>query len=184
MKILPADAVSVLARADLVYGPAQVQEAIVRMADRIKPVLADSDPVLLCMMTGGFIFCAELVAQLGFPLEIDYLHITRYRGNTEGGQLAWLRTPSASLLRRTVLLVDDILDEGHTLVAARGFCLEAGAERVLTAVLVEKRHERRVPGLAADFTGLEVEDRYVFGHGMDYKNYWRNLPGIYAVAGS
>ena len=184
MKIFPDEAASVLAGADLLHSPEQITAAVDRMAAEIGPHLAHADPVLLCMMTGAFMFCGELAARLKFPLEVDYLHLTRYRGNTEGGQLAWVRTPAASLVGRTVLLVDDIFDEGHTLIAARQFCMEAGAQRVLSAVLVEKVHNRRVPGAHADFIGLQVDDRYVFGHGMDYKNYWRNLPGIYAVGGS
>lgn len=184
MKISPSEASRVLAEADLLHSPEAINDAIERMAGEMHARLVDQDPILLCMMTGGMAFCAELAAQLKFPLEIDYLHLTRYRGQTAGGQLAWLRTPSASLQERCVVLVDDILDEGHTLVAARQFCQESGANVVLSAVLVEKLHDRRVPGLTADFVGLPVVDRYVFGHGMDYKNYWRNLPGIYAVAGS
>ncbi|MGA9341867.1 MAG: phosphoribosyltransferase family protein, partial [Rhodanobacteraceae bacterium] len=115
------------------------------------------------------------------PLEFDYAHATRYRGATEGGQLDWIRRPQLPLDAREVLLVDDILDEGHTLKAIRDDCLDRGARRVLIAVLCDKRHDRRVPGLVADFIGVEVPDRYVFGYGMDYHEQGRNLPAIYAL---
>jgi hypoxanthine phosphoribosyltransferase len=83
-----------------------------------------------------------------------------------------------------VLLLDDILDEGITLDAIAGYCRQQGATRILMAVLVDKRHDRKVsPGFRADFTGMETEDRFLFGFGLDYKGYWRNAPGIYAVKG-
>jgi len=117
------------------------------------------------------------------PLEIDYIHATRYRGATSGRDLHWMKYPSADLSERTVLVIDDILDEGLTLQAIVKYCQEAGANEVLTAVLVEKQLDSR-PGLQqADFTGLIVPNRYVFGYGMDYQGQLRYVPGIYAVHG-
>ena len=108
----------------------------------------------------------------------------RYRQETTGGILEWKLQPESDMKDRTVLIVDDILDEGTTLCAIADYCLAHGAREVLTAVLVDKIHERKArPGLKADFTGLYVEDRFLFGYGMDYKGYWRNAPGIYAVKG-
>ena len=89
--------------------------------------------------------------------------------------------PHVEMRDRIVLLVDDILDEGYTLQAIRKYCIEQGARRVLIAVLCEKKHGRVVPGLVADFVGLEVPDRYVFGYGMDYHELGRNLPAIHAL---
>ena len=85
------------------------------------------------------------------------------------------------LAGRTVLLVDDILDEGHTLKAVREDCLRRGAKRVLIASLCSKKHGRLVEGIASDFNGVELPDRYVFGYGMDYHEQGRNLPAIYAL---
>ena len=81
----------------------------------------------------------------------------------------------------SVLIVDDILDEGLTLDAIVGYCRQQGAKEVHSAVLVEKNHARRANHISATFTGLQVDDRYVFGCGMDYKGYMRNLPEIYAI---
>ena len=117
-------------------------------------------------------------------VQAEYLHATRYRQETTGGILEWKLQPEADMKGRTVLIVDDILDEGTTLCAIADYCLAHGASEVLTAVLVDKEHDRKArPGLKADFTGLYVEDRFLFGYGMDYKGYWRNAPGIYAVKG-
>ena len=163
------------------HEPEAVHQALDRMAEAITAELGDSLPVVLCVLTGGIIPTGHILTRLSFPLETDYLHATRYRGETSGEEVEWLGKPGISLQGRTVLIVDDILDEGHTLAQVLDFCRDAGASRVLAAVLIEKQHDRRVPGVSADFVGLQVEDRYVFGFGMDYKNYLRNLNGIYAL---
>ena len=118
---------------------------------------------------------------MDFPFQISYIHVTRYRGETSGGEINWVARPNVPVAGRTVLVVDDIFDEGTTLKAIMGELKQAGAAEIYSAVLVDKRHDRKEPGLKIDFIGLEVEDRYVFGCGMDYKEYWRNLPAIYAL---
>ena len=182
MKISAEEAAAVLAGARRLYTRARLDTELERMASEIGARIAGTDPILLCMMVGGLITTTQITTRLWFPLEIDYLHVTRYRGATKGGALSWRHKPPASVAGRNVLLIDDILDEGHTLLAAREACLGMGAAQVLSAVLVDKTHDRRVPGIHADFTGVTVDDRYVFGYGMDYKGYWRNLPDIYAAA--
>ena len=166
------------------HGPEAVHQALDRMAEAITVELGDSLPVVLCVLTGGIIPTGHILTRLSFPLETDYLHATRYRGETSGKAVDWVSKPGISLQGRTVLIIDDILDEGHTLAQVLDFCRDAGASRVLAAVLIEKLHARRVPGVSADFVGLQVEDRYVFGFGMDYRNYMRNLNGIYALGES
>jgi hypoxanthine phosphoribosyltransferase len=166
----------------MLHGPAAVAEALDRMASEIAAALDGTLPIVLCVLNGGIIPTGRLLSRLAFPLETDYLHATRYRGKTTGDrEIVWLCKPHLSLRGRTLLLVDDILDEGHTLKAIVEYCRNAGAARVYTAVLVEKLHDRRVAGMTADFIGLAVEDRYVFGCGMDYKGYLRNLDGIFTL---
>jgi len=174
-------AMQVYRRADRLYTEAEVEAALDRMAGRITAALEDQDPILLCVMLGGVVPTGKLLARLGFPLQLNYVHATRYGSATRGGKLRWVARPQDDLEGRNVLLIDDILDEGHTLAAIHESCRELGAARVQSAVLVEKRHTRKAD-YVADFIGLEVEDRYVFGYGMDYKGYLRNAPGIYAVA--
>jgi hypoxanthine phosphoribosyltransferase len=154
------------------------------MAGEIAQRIGAADPLLLCVMTGGLVPASELFTRLDFPLQLDYLHATRYQGTRGGAELKWVARPSQALRGRTVLVVDDILDEGLTLAAILAYCREQGAAAVYSAVLVEKLHQRKASGLRADFVGVQVEDRYVFGYGMDYHGYWRNVRGIYAVAGS
>lgn len=174
----------VLAEADLLWPPEQVQAAYDRMAQAMEGTLRDAAPILFCVMNGGLMVTAELAKRLNFPLELGYLHATRYRGATAGSDdLQWRADPSVAVAGRVAVVVDDIFDEGYTLAAIMEDLCRRGASRVYTAVLVDKRHERKVPGLQVDFVGLQVPDRYVFGCGMDYKDYLRNLPGIYALGG-
>lgn len=170
-----------LAHAERIYSEQDIDAAYDRMAAAITSRLGDSNPLVLCVMVGGLIPAGQLLPRLLFPLQIDYLHATRYQDTTQGGELNWIVRPRHSLENRVVLLIDDILDEGITLAALCDACHTAGAREVHTAVLLDKVHDRK-NGLKATFTGLEVQDRYVFGCGMDYQGYWRNLPGIYAIA--
>jgi hypoxanthine phosphoribosyltransferase len=170
----------VYARADLIYSKAEINAAYDNMAAAISERLRDSNPVVIAVMVGGMIPAGQLLPRLDFPLQMDYLHATRYRGATHGGELQWLVRPSSSLRDKVVLLIDDILDEGVTLAEICKACREEGAREVYIAVLLDKRAKRK-NGLQADFVGYEIADRYVFGCGMDYKGYLRNVPGIYAI---
>ena len=152
------------------------------LADKISSDLEDKDPLILCVMTGGIIPVGHLATRLSFPLQIDYIHATRYRGETSGGELHWLQEPSIPLQGRNILIVDDIFDEGITLLEIDKYCKGKGAANVYSAVLVNKVHDRKV-NFKPDYIGLELEDRYLFGFGMDYKNYLRNINAIHAVKG-
>ncbi|GHC19038.1 hypoxanthine-guanine phosphoribosyltransferase [Kushneria pakistanensis] len=170
--------------ADCLIDLPAVEKALDDMAEQLTRTLSDRLPVFYCVMNGGLIATGHLLTRLGFPLEVDYLHATRYRGGLRGGELFWRVSPEIPMAGRHVVIVDDILDEGATLAAILEYCHQAGAASVSSAVLVEKMHDRKaVPDLKADYCGLEVEDRYVFGFGMDYKGYWRNAPGIFAPRG-
>ncbi|WP_068829704.1 hypoxanthine-guanine phosphoribosyltransferase [Pseudomonas sp. BMS12] len=174
----------IMAEADCLFSEAQVEVAIDQVAAAINGELAESNPVVFCVMNGGLIFAGKLLPKLSFPLELSYLHATRYRSETTGGELFWKAKPEISFIDREVLIIDDILDEGHTLAAIIEFCKHAGASKVHTAVLVDKDHDRKArPDLKASYVGLSCEDRFIFGYGMDYKGYWRNAAGIYAVKG-
>jgi len=178
------EALRVLEEADCLLDQATVDAAISKMAVAITERIGKLKPLVFSVMNGGLIFCGQLLTRLPFPLEVGYLHATRYGRETTGGDLEWQAVPQVEMAGRTVLLVDDILDEGVTLKALVDECLARGARQVLTAVLVDKLHDRKVlPGYRADFTGLEIPDRFVFGYGLDYDGMWRNAAGIYAVKG-
>jgi hypoxanthine phosphoribosyltransferase len=177
-----ADARRVFAEAECLADKTALLIAIAEAAHRITRDLGNTCPVVLCVMNGGVVFAGQLLPLLPFPLEFSYVHATRYGNATQGGELQWLAKPGLSLAGRHVLIIDDILDVGSTLEAITLLCREAGAASVCTAVLVEKIHDRKArPGLRPDYAAVTVPDRYVFGFGMDYKGYWRNAPGVFAV---
>lgn len=174
----------VMAEADLLKSEAEVEAALDQLAKDISARLSESLPVVYGIMNGGMVMAGRLLTKLNFPLEQGYMHATRYRGATKGHtDLQWQAPPSIPMAGRTVLILDDIFDEGNTLAEVVKACHAQGAKEVLTAVLVNKVHNRKNTELKIDFIGMDVEDRYVFGCGMDYRGFWRNAAGIYAVKG-
>ena len=170
--------------ADCLCTAAEVDAALNRLAAAITDKLQDANPLIYVVMNGGLILAGRLLPRLPFPLELAYLHATRYGHALHGTLLDWRVRPTQDLRDRNVLVLDDILDEGHTLAAIIDYLKAEGAREVHSAVLVHKTHDRKAyPGMRADFTGLDVADRFLFGGGMDYKGYWRNAPGIYALKG-
>jgi hypoxanthine phosphoribosyltransferase len=172
---------AVFDRSTLLHGEVEVEAAITSMAKKITGRLKDKNPIIMCVMNGGLITTGKLLGQLHFPLQVDYLHATRYRGKTRASNLDWQKRPSLDLKGRVVLVVDDIFDEGATLDAVVNYCTAAGGVEVFTAVLTDKLHDRKLTTLRADFVGLTIADEYVFGYGLDYKGYFRNAAGIYAI---
>ncbi len=171
----------VLAEAEVIYDAAAVNAAYDRMATALTRRVGDSNPVILPIMMGGLFVASEIMKRLEFPMQLDYLHATRYRGDMHGGELIWKVMPSVDLAGRVVVVIDDILDEGHTLAAVQRALHSQEPTEVLTAVLVQKNHDRRDPSVEVDIVGLETGDRYLFGCGMDYRGYLRQHPAIYAV---
>jgi len=182
MTITYEQAVTVHEQADLLITSEQIAASIDTLAGEITDAMAEDMPLVLCVLNGGMIPMAQLLLKLQFPLETDYLHATRYGKKTVGTNLSWLARPSIDFKGRTILVVDDIFDEGHTLAAICEYLEEAGAKKVFAAALLNKVHDRKV-AYRPDFVGLDVEDRFVYGFGMDYQGYFRNAEGIYAVKG-
>lgn len=172
----------VKANATQLFSGQEVHTAIETMARDISADYADLDAIFIVVMNGGLMVGGQLLPLLDFPLEVDYCHATRYRGDTRGADIEWRAKPQSDLSGRHVVIVDDILDEGYTLQVLLDTFRKAGAASVKTAVLVDKRHERKaVPGMTADYCALVAPDKYLFGFGMDYRHYWRNTEGIYYI---
>jgi hypoxanthine phosphoribosyltransferase len=174
------DAQRLLDEADLLCTAEEVDRAVARMAGDISRALKDEFPVVLSVMGGAAVFTGRLLPLLGFPLEFGAIEVTRYNNETQGRDIAWRLPPRDNVRERTVLVVDDILDEGVTLAAIRARLEEMGARKVYAAVLADKELGRAKPA-RADFVGVTVPNRYVFGFGMDVEGAWRNLPAVYAV---
>lgn len=172
---------AIAARAECLVSGAEVEAALERMRAAIRARLGALDPVVLCVMTGGIVATGLLLPRLDFALRLDYVHATRYRGETSGRELEWRHRPSAAVRGEHVLVIDDIFDEGLTMEAIVKACHEDGAASVVSAVLVEKERERQCD-YRPDIVGLRVPDRYVMGYGLDYKSYFRNADGILAAS--
>lgn len=170
----------ILNDAEEVCSEQQVNLAVRRLAAEIRVALADRYPLVLSVMGGAVVFTGQLLPQLHFPLDFDTIHVSRYGNKTQGGELHWVVKPKANVANRVVLVLDDILDEGHTLAAIRKMVLEMGATECLSAVFADKAIGKTKP-IKPDFVGLEVPNRFVFGFGMDAHGAWRNLPSIYAM---
>jgi len=169
-----------LKNSDPIASADQVQAAMRRVAAEIELRLGTSYPLVLAVMGGAVVFAGQLLPMLKFPLDFDYIHASRYGQATRGAGIEWRVSPPTLAKGRSVLVVDDILDHGETMAAIRTRLLELGAQAVYCAVLVEKILDQKKP-IHADFVGMKIPDRFVFGCGMDAKGYWRNLPEIRAV---
>jgi hypoxanthine phosphoribosyltransferase len=176
------DAKALLAHAEQICSAEEIAHAVERVATEISDVLAARNPLVLVVMSGGIVFGGHLLTRLTFPLDFDYLHLTRYGESTQGGQIEWKVLPRQPVRGRTVLVIDDILDEGNTLAAVRERLLADGAAAFYSVVFADKDIGRAKP-ITADFVGITLPNRFVFGFGMDVQGIWRNLPAIYALKG-
>jgi hypoxanthine phosphoribosyltransferase len=177
------DLQTVLDTADKLYSLDEIDVAIEQLAQRLIVDYSDNNPLMLCVMNGSVITAGHLLPKLPFPLEQDYIHVTRYGDKTVGGELHWQHKPTTVLKGRHVVLIEDIFDEGITVKTLREYCEQAGVASVRCLTLIDKLHNNKV-GTRPEYIGLTVPNRYVFGFGMDYKGYWRNAPGIFAVKGN
>ena len=171
---------AILDNAELLHGPTQLEEVLDQMAATITAKLGDQFPLVLSVMGGAVVFTGQLLPRLTFPLEFDYIHVSRYGNHTQGGELRWQKKPQDNVRGRVVLVLDDILDEGETMAAIREHVLTQGALAFYSAVFTNKLIKKPKP-IQADFVGLDIPDCYVFGFGMDVHGLWRNLPAIYAL---
>ncbi len=165
---------------DLIAGAEEVQAAVRRVAAGIEQRLSGSYPLVLAVMGGAVVFAGQILPLLRFPLDFDYIHASRYGAATRGAGVDWKVSPPGLAKGRTVLVLDDILDHGETMAVIRQSLLEVGAREFHCAVLVDKRIDKPKP-IRADFVGLSIPDRFVFGCGMDARGLWRNLPEIRAM---
>jgi len=173
----------VFVKAKRLFEKNEIESAIERISKEITSKLSNTNPILMCVMKGGMIFTGNLMTRLNFPLEMEYVHATRYGLQTKGGELEWLVKPRISLKDRTILILDDILDGGVTLAAIKEYCKNNGAHDVYTGILIDLTNKRIEGGVAtADFTALSLSDGFLFGYGIDYKEQFRNVPHIYKVA--
>ena len=178
---VPAEIRRAFVGAEEVIGEAEVTDAVDRLAVQMTVDLQDRNPVLLTVLHGGLYLAGMLVQRMVFPMELGYVHVARYRDQQAGGELEWHAHNHPPLAGRSVLLVDDVLDEGVTLAALLRWAQAQGADEVRSAVLVRKLVDAVEADVEPSYCALTAENRFLIGCGMDYAGYGRNLPGIYAL---
>ena len=171
----------IMQRSTLLASREEVKAALDRMAVQVNAHYGDRTIIMLMVMTGAVMPAAWLASRLRMPLEMDFIHATRYSGATEGGEIEFRVPPRLNLQGQDVLIVDDIYDIGLTLQMIESYCRTRGAASVNSAVLVRKIHDRETTGQLPAFIGMEVEDKYIFGCGMDAYEHWRHLDEIRAL---
>jgi hypoxanthine phosphoribosyltransferase len=179
-----ARARALLEHAEPIASPEQVRAAVHNVASQLNQRFSNPDeqafPLVLGVMGGAVVFTGNVLPQLDFPLEFDYIHVTRYGDEDRGGQVVWKVIPRQSVAGKTIIVLDDILDEGETLAHVKQRLLDMGAQEVILAVFADKDLGRKKP-VHADIVGLTIPNRFVVGFGMDAHGYWRNLPGLWAI---
>jgi hypoxanthine phosphoribosyltransferase len=177
-------ALALLDDAELIFDSEAVQKAVDKVAQQLNQRFKNNAevayPLVLGVMGGAVVFCGQLLTRLDFPLEFDYMHVTRYGSRDQGGKIEWKVIPRSNVEGRTVIVLDDILDEGETLAHVKARLLEMGASDVVLAVFADKDIGKKKP-VQADYVGLTLPDKFVVGYGMDAYGYWRNLPGVWAI---
>jgi hypoxanthine phosphoribosyltransferase len=180
-----ARAHALLEHAEQIVSPEEVQAAVRRVAGVLNQRFGDPQeqafPLVLGVMGGAVVFTGSVLPQLTFPLEFDYIHVTRYGDEDQGGKVVWKVIPRQSVEGKTIVVLDDILDEGETLAQVKQRLLDMGAKEVILAVFADKDIGRTKP-VQADIVGLTIPNRFVVGFGMDVYGYWRNLPGLWAIS--
>ncbi|MDQ1830050.1 hypoxanthine-guanine phosphoribosyltransferase [Massilia scottii] len=179
-----ARARALLDNAEEIFDAAAVQAAVRQVADKLNSRFDQPDnaafPLVLGVMGGAVVFTGSLLPQLRFPLEFDYIHVSRYGDDDQGGNVVWKVIPRPSVAGRIIIVLDDILDEGETLAHVKQRLLDMGAAEVVITVFADKALKRSKP-IKADIVGLSIPDKFVVGFGMDVYGYWRNLPGLWAI---
>jgi hypoxanthine phosphoribosyltransferase len=175
---------ALLANAEEIVSADKVQAAVRNVADVLNQRFDNDEtgefPLVLGVMGGAVVFTGNLLPQLTFPLEFDYIHVTRYGDLDRGGEVVWKVIPRQDVTGRTIIIVDDILDEGETLAHVKQRLLDMGAAEVILAVFADKELGKVKP-VQADIVGLTVPNQFVVGFGMDAHGYWRNLPGLWVI---
>jgi hypoxanthine phosphoribosyltransferase len=177
-----ARARALLENAEEIFDRSAVQAAIADVAAQLNDRFDKPDqfPLVLGVMGGAVVFTGQLLPQLRFPLEFDYIHVSRYGDDDQGGRVVWKVIPRPDVAGRTIIVLDDILDEGETLAHVKQRLLDMGAAEVIVTVFADKAIKRSKP-VKADIVGLTIPDKFVVGMGMDVYGYWRNLPGLWAI---
>lgn len=178
------DFTDILNKSEVLYSQDIIEAKIKEMSLEIAENMGHNVPLFLNVMNGSVFFFAELLKHIKAPLTIDYVQATRYNNTTTGSEdISWLHKPELSLIKdKDIYVIDDVLDEGLTLLAIKNFLLNNGAKSCKIAVLVDKNTGVKKP-VSADFVGFNAPNKYLFGFGMDIFGLYRQLPYLLTYNG-
>ena len=161
----------------------QLQHRVQVVAEEISLAFEDTDKlVVVGLLRGSFVFIADLVRRISLPLEVDFLEVSSYGNSMESSrEVKILKDISGEIEGLDVLVVEDIIDTGHTMVFVQNLLQSRKPKRLKVATLLDKPSRREVK-VKADFTGFEIPDEFVVGYGIDYAQQNRNLPYIGKVS--
>ena len=155
----------------------QIARRVAAMSRQIQRDFAGRELVVVSLLTGTVMFLADLIRNLSLPLRLDFMGVSSYGAGTESGELVFTKELRVSVRGRDVLLVDDILDTGKTMVRVLEKLRRLEPKRIKTCVLLNKA-ARRIEKVEADYVGFEIPDFFVIGYGLDYAESYRNLPFV------
>jgi hypoxanthine phosphoribosyltransferase len=165
----------------LLISRSVIEQTVARLAAQITEDYRDGQLVAVGILKGSFIFMADLVRQLGIPLEVDFITVSSYGSGTESSRSVSLCHDLTTNVRgKDVLVIEDIVDSGHTVCYVLEHLAACGASSVRLCALADKpsRRERKVN---IDYLGFVVPDMFVVGYGLDFDNKFRYLPDIYVL---
>ena len=165
---------------ELYLPESQLEEAIIHMAQEIQRDLSDKDPLFLAVLNGSFMFAASLMRKLGFPCRISFVKLASYSGTQSTEQVNQLIGLNEGLAGQHVVILEDIIDTGHTLSHMLDVLKEKNPASVRIATLLFKP-EAFVHDYYLDYIGLKIPTAFIVGYGLDYDGYGRNLPDIYRI---
>ncbi len=166
----------------IVFSEEQIRQRVAELAAEINTLYCDEELVIICVLKGGFMFFTDLVRALDLPdMEMDFVRLASYGKSAHSSRtVSFVKDVEISLAGKHVLIVEDIIDTGHTMEFLKRQLAARGAKSLRLAVMVDKQERREVP-VTADFTGFALPGGFVVGYGLDYAERYRGLPAIYEV---
>lgn len=164
-----------------VYIPQdEISAAIKRISAELMNEYKDKDPLFLCVLNGAFMFCSDLMKQFSGPAEIGFIKASSYVGMATTGKVAFQEAGILNVSGRDVIIVEDIVDTGNTLLALREHLIQLKPRSIKVCTLLFKK-EAYQQSLPIDYVCFETENKFLLGYGLDYDGYGRNLPEVYIL---
>ena len=166
--------------AKILLSEQQLQKRVKEMAEEISRDYADKKPTMVCILKGAAMFYTDLLRNMPIPLTMDFMAVSSYGNKTKSsGEVEIRKDLSSSIENKHVIIVEDIVDSGFTLTYLKRVLASRGAASIALTTLLDKP-ARRAPGitLKSDYSGFVIGDEFVVGYGLDYAEFYRNLPYI------